>query len=395
MGKSLKGKELGKGIGQRKDGLYYARCTDKAGQRLERCFQSLKEAKNWQKEQQYHQVHPEPKTPVPVQMTVNEWFDFWQANLLTGLAPNTVRNYRERYERNAKAILGKLLLAEVKPMHCKAVFNGMTETYAGSTIRQAYIALGAMFKAAKENGLIEKHPMDGVRFDSPVKAVDEIHFLTVSEQKAFLEAAKHSHNYNQYALILETGLRTGEVIGLTWDAIDWDKRTLTVNKTMEFRHKQHEWRAGPPKTKTSYRTIPLTDTAYQILWNLYLGREYRKESPELDKVLTYIDRRTAKQATLHMRDLVFINYRTGMPAKNSSYDTHLYKLCDKAGLEHFCMHALRHTYATRAIESGMQPKVLQKLLGHASIKTTMDRYVHVTDDTLFQAVHQFQNARTA
>lgn len=395
MGKSLKGKELGKGIGQRKDGLYYARCTDKAGQRLERCFQSLKEAKNWQKEQQYHQVRPEPKTPVPVQMTVNEWFDFWQANLLTGLAPNTVRNYRERYERNAKAILGKLLLTEVKPMHCKAVFNGMTETYAGSTIRQAYIALWAMFKAAKENGLIEKHPMDGVRFDSPVKAVDEIHFLTVSEQKAFLEAAKHSHNYNQYVLILETGLRTGEMIGLTWDAIDWDKHTLTVNKTMEFRHKQHEWRAGPPKTKTSYRTIPLTDTAYQILWNLYLGREYRKESPELDKVLTYIDRRTAKQATLHMRDLVFINYRTGMPAKNSSYDTHLYKLCDKAGLEHFCMHALRHTYATRAIESGMQPKVLQKLLGHASIKTTMDRYVHVTDDTLFQAVHQFQNARTA
>lgn len=395
MGKSLKGKELGKGIGQRKDGLYYARCTDKAGQRLEKCFQSLKEAKNWQKEQQYHQVRPEPKTPVPVQMTVNEWFDFWQANLLTGLAPNTVRNYRERYERNAKAILGKLLLTEVKPMHCKAVFNGMTGIYAGSTIRQAYIALGAMFKAAKENGLIEKHPMDGVRFDSPVKAVDEIHFLTVSEQKAFLEAAKHSHNYNQYALILETGLRTGEVIGLTWDAIDWDKRTLTVNKTMEFRHKQHEWRAGPPKTKTSYRTIPLTDTAYQILWNLYLGREYRKESPELDKVLTYIDRRTAKQAMLYMCDLVFINYRTGIPTKNSSYDTHLYKLCDKAGIEHFCMHALRHTYATRAIESGMQPKVLQKLLGHASIKTTMDRYVHVTDDTMFQAVRQFQNARTA
>lgn len=394
MGKSLKGKELGKGIGQRKDGLYYARCTNKSGQRLEKCFQDLKEARNWQKEQQYRQVHPEIKS-APPKMTVNEWFDFWQTNLLTGLAPNTVRNYRERYERNAKAILGELLLTEVKPMHCKAVFNGMTGTYAGSTIRQAYIALGSMFKAAKENGLIEKHPMDGVRFDSPIKAVDEIHFLTVSEQKAFLEIAKHSHNYAQYALILETGLRTGEVIGLTWDAIDWENHTLTVNKTMEFRHKQHEWRAGPPKTKTSYRTIPLTDTAYQILRDLYLGREYRKETSELDKVLTYIDRRTAKQAELHMRDLVFINYRTGMPAKNSSYDTHLYKLCDRAGIEHFCMHALRHTYATRAIESGMQPKVLQKLLGHASIKTTMDRYVHVTDDSMFQAVRQFQNAQTA
>ena len=178
--------------------------------------------------------------------------------------------------------------------------------------------------------------MDGVRFTKPTRAVNDIKFLTVEEQK-FLAAAQKSYNYYQYALILETGLRTGELIGLTSDSVDWKKRTLTVNKTLEFRHKQHEWRAGPPKTKKSYRTIPLTDTAYQILRDLYLGREHRKEAPELDKVLTYIDRRTAKQAELHMRNLVFINYRTGMPAKNSSYDTHLYKLCDRAGIEHFCV----------------------------------------------------------
>ena len=74
---------------------------------------------------------------------------------------------------------------------------------------------------------------------------------------------------------------------------------------------------------------------------------------------------------------------------------HLYKLSDEAGIKRFCMHALRHTYATRAIESGMQPKVLQKLLGHASIKTTMDRYVHVTDDSLANAVRQFESTRTS
>lgn len=328
-------------------------------------------------------------------MTVNAWETFWRENLLTGLATNTIRNYRERYEKNVKPVLGDMLLTDVKPMHCKTVLNSMTASYAGSTIRQTYITMGTMFKAAKENGLIDTHPLDGVRFEVSVKAPDEIHFLTVAEQAKFMEAAKRSHNYAQYALILETGLRTGEMIGLTWDAIDWERHTLTVNKTLEFRYKQQEWRAGPPKTKKSYRTIPLTDTAYQILWDLYQVREYRKEAPELDKVLTYVDRRTAEKTKMNMRDLVFINFRTGMPAKNSSYDTHLYKLCDRAGIEHFCMHALRHTYATRAIERGMPPKVLQKLLGHASIKTTMDKYVHVTDDSLFQAVRQFEEAKSA
>lgn len=96
-----------------------------------------------------------------------------------------------------------------------------------------------------------------------------------------------------------------------------------------------------------------------------------------------------KKKCLVMRDLVFINWRTGELAKNSFYDTHLYMLCDEAGIKRFCMHALRHTYATRAIESGIQPKVLQKLLGHARIKTTMVWYIHVTTDSLDQAVRQF------
>ena len=296
MGKNLKGKECGKGIYQRKDGLYSARYYAKNGKRKEKYFETLPEAKNWLADARYEERH----------------------------------------------------------------------------------------------NLIAKHPMDGVRFTKPVRATDDIKFLTRDEQRVFLETAKRSRNYNQYALILETGLRTGEMIGLTWDAIDFEKRTLTVNKTLEFRHGEQYWRAGPPKTQHSYRTIPLTDRAYEILKGIWDSRPEQRESPTLDKTLEYIDRRTGVSSRLVMRDLVFINRRTGEPAKNSSYDTHLYKLCDEAGIKRFCMHALRHTYATRAIERGVQPKVLQQLLGHASIKTTMDRYVHVTDESLANAVRLFQ-----
>jgi len=393
LGKNLKGKECGKGIRQRKDGLYSARFVDKLGNRHEKYFATIPEARNWIEESKYADKHE--GIFVPTETTVDEWFEFWIENIVGDLAPNTLRNYRERYTFNIQPVIGKMAIANVKPMHCKKVLLQMDETYAGSTIRQTYIAMGTMLKAALMNDLIIKHPMNGVRYTKPVRAKDDIKFLTREEQRIFLEAAKRSHNYNQYALILETGLRTGELIGLTWDAIDFEKRTLTVNKTLEYRHKQGYWRAGPPKTPQSYRTIPLTERAHNILKEIWDNREYRKKSPLLSETLEYIDRRTGATSQLVMGDLVFINWRTGEPAKNSSYDTHLYKLCDEAGIKRFCMHALRHTYATRAIEAGMQPKVLQKLLGHASIKTMVDRYVHVATESLLEAIRQFESREIA
>lgn len=392
MGKNLKGKECGKGICQRKDGLYYARFVDKQKKRHEKYFSTLPEARNWLEEARYADKHD--TTFVFSNTTVDEWFEYWITNIVNNLSLNTIRNYKERYKHNIQPIIGGMLLTNVKPMHCKKILNNMEATYAGSTIRQAYITMGTMFKSAKMNDLISKHPMNGVRYTKPVRAVNDIKFLTVEEQEKFLEVARNTHNGPQYELLLETGLRTGELIGLTWDAIDWDKRTLTVNKTLEYRHKHGFWKAGPPKTEKSYRTIPLTNRAYDILKEVEATKDSRKQSEELAQELEYIDRRTGKKEKLIMRDLVFINWRTGMPSKNSSYDTYLYRLCDAAKIKRFCMHALRHTYATRAIESGMQPKVLQSLLGHASIKTTMDRYVHTTDDALQNAVKQFERNRS-
>ena len=392
MGTDLKGKELGTGLSQRKDKLYSARFVSKSGKRIEKYFPTLPEARNWLAQAKHEDNQSE--TGMTSTVTVDTWFYYWFDNIITDLSPNTRRNYKERYEKNVRPVIGKLMISEVKPMHCKIVLNGMMADYAGSTIRQTYIAMGTMFRAAVMNDVIHKHPMDGVKYTKPVKAMSDHRVLTVDEQKRFLEIAKDSHNFYQYALILETGLRTGEMIGLTWDAVDLERRTLTVNKTLEFRHKQQMWRAGPPKTRTSYRTIPLTNRACSLLRELWELRKAQRMSEDLAQVLTYTDRRTGQTASIDLRDLVFINFRTGMPSKNSSYDTHLYKLCEKADIPPFCMHTLRHTYATRAIERGMQPKILQKLLGHASIQTTMDTYVHVTDDSMNKAIALFETGGT-
>lgn len=315
MGKNLKGRECGKGIYQRKDGKFSARYSAKSGKRLEKYFDTLPEARNWLADVKYEEKHGIIATTSD--MTVDDWFSFWMNNLICDLAPNTRRNYQDRYTRNIQPVIGKMCISDVKPMHCKAVLNRMDEVYAGSTIRQAYITMGTFFRAAVMNDVISKHPMDGVRYTKPVRAVDDIKFLTVDEQERFLEVAKRSHNYRQYVLLLETGLRTAELIGLTWDVIDWKKRTLTINKSLEYRHQRGYWRAGPPKTEKSYRTIPLTNRAYDILKECYDERETRKESDTLSQVLEYIDRRTGETKYLVMRDLVFINWRTGEPTKTA------------------------------------------------------------------------------
>ena len=390
MNRNKNGRIIDKGITLRKDGLYSARFVDKMGVRQTKYFHSIPEARNWLEEARYADKHNQ--TILSTETTLNEWFDFFVNNIIIDLAPNTKRNYKERYYRNIKPLLGNMLLTEIKPLHCKLVFNQMENSdYSGSTIRQAYICMGTLFKSALENDLITKHPMNGVRFNKPVKEASDIKVLTIEEQQKFLEVAKSSHNYYQYALLLETGLRTGELIALTWNDVDFENRTLTIKKSMEYRYSNGCWRAGPTKSPQSYRTIPLTNRALEILETIYKNRPYQKHSETLSQNLEYLDRHTGKTQTFSMEDLIFLNWRTGEPAKNSSYDTHLYKLCDKANIKRFSMHTLRHTYATRAIESGMQPKILQKLLGHASIKTTMDRYVHVTDDSMIKAVEQFEN----
>ena len=105
----------------------------KNGKRKEKYFETLPEAKNWLADARYEERHNLIVTSPD--MTVDKWFEYWIENIVCDLAPNTKRNYQERYKWNIQPVIGAMCIADVKPMHCKAVLNRMETTYAGSTIR--------------------------------------------------------------------------------------------------------------------------------------------------------------------------------------------------------------------------------------------------------------------
>ena len=360
MGKDLRGKELGEGIYQQPNGTYCARFVDKFGKRKSKRSKKLQEVRQWIADATYIDEHSD--LDQATDMLVDAWFDYWISIKKKTVRPNTVRNYIERYERNIKGVIGKKLLTEVKPIHCQKIFSDMAdEGYKTTTIYQIRIALYNMMDFAKENDVIINNPCKKSVKSDMGKPSDKKEALTIDVQKKFLEGATGQSYENQYRFVLQTGLRTGELVGLKWDDIDFENRTLTISRTMEFRYKVGEWRVGPPKSKSGYRTIPLTDEAIRIL-------KAQKEKNSKIKVIN-----------MEWADQVFL-CRKGEPVKNSAYDTALFKICDKVGIKRFSMHVLRHTFATRCIEAGMMPKTLQKILGHSNIGIMMNLYVHITED---------------
>ena len=285
MGKDLRGKELGRGISQREDGLYVARYTNKYGKRVQKVLSKLQELRQW--------------------------------------------------------------LAD--------------EGYRTSTIYQTRIALFNMLDYAYQNDVILKNPCNKMVKSEIGKQSRKKQALTLGQQKEFCKVAIGNTYEYQYRFLLQTGLRTGEMVGLRWSDVDLENRLLTINRSMEYRHSTGEWRIGEPKSKSGYRTIPLTEEAVEIL-------KLQKQK-----------NRTFKVIPMEWADIVFL-CKKGTPVKNSTYDTMLFKLCDKAGIDRFSMHVLRHTFATRCIEAGMKPKTLQTILGHSNIGITMNLYVHTTEE---------------
>lgn len=360
MGRNLKGKELGEGIYQQANGTYCARFIDRFGKRKSKRSKKLQEVRQWLADATYINEHSDIEQAT--NMMVDTWFEYWIDVKKKTVRPNTVRNYTERYNKNIQKIIGRKILTEVKPIHCQKIFTDMAEEgYKTSTIYQTRIALFNMLEFAKENEVILSNPCKKSVKSDMGKPSQKKEALTIDVQKKFIEYAKGQSYENQFRFILQTGLRTGELVGLKWEDIDFSKKAIRIQRSMEYRYSVGEWRIGEPKSKAGYRTIPLTDEAIRIL------TEQKEKNKNIKKIQE------------EWSEFIFLS-RKGEPVKNSAYDTALFKICDKAKINRFSMHVLRHTFATRCIEGGMMPKTLQKILGHSNIGITMNLYVHITED---------------
>ena len=388
MGKDLKGKELGVGLNQRKDGRYQARFTKSNGQRSEKNFVKITEAREWLNKQRYLD-----SITTTGDMTVDEWYNFWIENYKEGIVKdNTTRNYKQRYEYNIKKEIGGIKLQDVKQLHCQKILNNMFSSgrYSNGTMELTQITLHALFKGAVENDYLQKNPAENLKLKHRDNDSEERRVLTREEQKIFKEYSQNTLYNNAYCLVLETGLRAGEIGGLQWNDIDFDKKIIYVQRTILQDAQKGGFYFGEPKTKKSKRKIPLTNEAISILNNQKLMQnklKMRSKNWNNDwegLVFTTINGNPVGSSTFRsmmIRIVKNINFDRQCNVGNDVYEE----------FEHCYMHSLRHTFATRCIENGIQPKTLQKILGHSTLSTTMDLYVHVTDDQIFSEMNKMNN----
>lgn len=234
--------------------------------------------------------------------------------------------------------------------------------YAFSSIKVVSAVLNGCFKQALRNGLIERNPV--ILAELPrQKEKQTRQAMTKEQQELFMQYAKESYLYNLFAVMLRTGMRSGEIRGLKYSDIDKKANVIHVQRTLKY-IEGVGYLEDTPKTRTSKRDIPLTAATLQLLENQKHQWDFKIE--KLDRYL-------------------FSNEK-GEPLSRERVQGEINRIikhieADGHTFIYITPHIFRHTFATRAIEAGMQPQVLKTILGHSSLAMTMDLYSHVMADT--------------
>lgn len=297
-----------------------------------------------------------------------EWIDQWvEKYKAPRLAPATLSSYRNNARLHIKPAVGDIPLRDLTTQQIQQMLNKIGGSFS-TFIKNYNIIYGALEKAV-ELGMIPRDPCKGVAF--PKEDKETMRVLTQEEQQSFVAALDGEYYRAMFLTYLYTGLRIGEGIPLQWKDIDLDKRTVRVNKKAIVAHdySRHEAKQEVQdfcKTRSSKRTVVITAGLAAILAD-------HKET---------MKQRAADMGEKWSEDsLVFRNSRGNM-VYSRNLQCVLSRIVKKAGIRTTTtMHTLRHTYATRCFEAGVDVKAISEQLGHANVKTTYNIYIHLLEDT--------------
>lgn len=334
-------------------------------------------------------LHDEIDSFVSKSSTLNDRFEVY-INGKVKLKSSTRTNYIYMYNKYAKDTIGRMRMEDLNYSNILQFYNSLITEYGFKprSMEVMHTILNPIFDNAEMDGIIRKNPckkaMKELRSRADWKA-DKRVALTLEQQKTFMGFIKNHTTYsvwtNVFTVLLGTGMRIGEFTGLTENDCDFETGQISVNHSLIYRpcadgHSRH--RVETPKTLNGIRTIPMFDEVRQALLD-----EINKHNNDDEKVV--ID---------GMTGWVFTN-RYGRPFTPKSINGVIERVCNAYNAEetekakkehripvllpHFSAHHLRHTFCTRLIEQEPRAKVVQSIMGHADISTTMDIYADVEE----------------
>lgn len=397
MGKNLKGKELGKGIRQKKNNVYEARavvngisvCVSNLD--LKVCMAEFRKAK----EQAAQNVDIKNQT-----ITLNEWFEEWfTVYKQPHIKETSVFPMKSKFRNTFGNQIGDMRVVDICNIDIQNVINNMkAEGRAVSSMRDALGRVRECLESAKNNRIIPINPCFDITVPWENHQVER-RFLTVDEQNTFLKKVETDCCWykEMFYIMFLTGMRVGEVGGLKWEDVDFKNKCIHINRSLSIQYEAgvKKMRLTTPKTHNSYRTIPFMGEAEEM----FLSQKSKQDAAKKELGSRWRDE--------GFENLVFTS-SMGSPVIRHSAEKRINRVVDDINKEEIFQairekrepvlfekvypHAIRHTFCSRCFEKGMNPKYVQGLMGHQHYSTTIDIYTHVTADKMQNEAEKFGNA---